>query len=155
MSNRTKELVKIVGYILIPIFIVISILSALSLYYKSENQQVQEADSFFNTDNFMYMYSASIINNFAINTDALLIENSDGETYYESNRYGTYDDYQDNVQIGDKTGRINYLTSYEYKNFKYLIIDNKNSVAYTNVEHTMLTDTIEEIKQRIADNTVY
>ena len=155
MSNRTKELVKIVGYILIPIFIVISILSALSLYYKSENQQVQEADSFFNTDNFMYMYSASIINNFAINTDALLIENSDGETYYESNIYGTYDDYQDNVQIGDKTGRINYLTSYEYKNFKYLIIDNKNSVAYTNVEHTMLTDTIEEIKQRIADNTVY
>lgn len=155
MSNRTKELVKIIGYILIPIFIVISIFSALSLYYRSENQQVQYTDSFFDTDNFMYMYSSSIINNFAINSNALLVEDANGESYYESNRYGMYDDYQDNVQIGDKIGRINYLSSYEYKNFKYLIIDNKNSVAYTNVEHTMLTDTIDEIKQRIANNTVY
>ena len=155
MSNRTKELVKIIGYILIPIFIVISIFSALSLYYRSENQQVQDTDSFFDTENFMYLYTSSVINNFAMNSNALLIESTDGETYYESNRYGSYDDYQDNVQIGNKTGRINYLTSYETKNFKYLIIDNENSVAYTNVEHTMLTDSIDEIKERIANNTVY
>ena len=155
MSNKTKEVTKILGYILIPIFVVIAVFSALSLYYRSENQQVQEMDSFFATENFMYMYSSSIINNFSMNSNALLVESTDGETYYESNRYGMYDDYQDNVQIGNKTGRINYLTSYEYKNFKYLIIDNKNSVAYTNVEHTMLTDSVEEIQQRLADNTIY
>ena len=155
MSNKTKEVTKILGYILIPIFVVIAVFSALSLYYRSENQQVQEMDSFFATENFMYMYSSSIINNFSMNSNALLVESTDGETYYESNRYGMYDDYQDDVQIGNKTGRINYLTSYEYKNFKYLIIDNKNSVAYTNVEHTMLTDSVEEIQQRLADNTIY
>ena len=155
MSNRTKEVIKILGYILIPIFIVIAVFSALSLYYRSENQQVQEMDSFFATENFMYMYSSSIINNFSMNSNALLVESTDGDTYYESNRYGMYDDYQDDVQIGNKTGRINYLTSYEYKNFKYLIIDNKNLVAYTNVEHTMLTDSIEEIQQRLANNTIY
>ena len=59
------------------------------------------------------------------------------------------------MQIGSKKGRVNYLTTYEYKNFKYLIIDNKNSVAYTNVEHTMFTDSIEEIKERLAKNSIY
>ena len=47
------------------------------------------------------------------------------------------------------------MCKYEYKNFKYLIIDNKNSVAYTNVEHTMFTDSIEEIKERLAKNSIY
>ena len=46
MSNKTKEVIKILGYILIPIFVVIAVFSALSLYYRSENQQVQEMDSF-------------------------------------------------------------------------------------------------------------
>ena len=155
MRNKTKQFVKIIGYILIPIFILISIFSALSLYYRSENQQVQEANNFFETDNFMYMYSASIINNFSINANSLLVKDEDGDSYYSSNRYGIYDDYQENVQIGNKKGRVNYLTTYEYKNFKYLIIDNKNSVAYTNVEHTMFTDSIEEIKERLAKNSIY
>lgn len=155
MKNKTKQFVKIIGYILIPIFILISIFSALSLYYRSENQQVQEANNFFETDNFMYMYSASIINNFSINANSLLVKDEDGDSYYSSNRYGIYDDYQENVQIGSKKGRVNYLTTYEYKNFKYLIIDNKNSVAYTNVEHTMFTDSIEEIKERLAKNSIY
>ncbi len=74
MKNKTKQFVKIIGYILIPIFILISIFSALSLYYRSENQQVQEANNFFETDNFMYMYSASIINNFSINANSLFKE---------------------------------------------------------------------------------
>ena len=155
MGNKTKQFVKIIGYILIPIFILISIFSALSLYYRSENQQVQEANNFFETDNFMYMYSSSIINNFSTNANALLVEDEEGDSYYSSNRYGIYDDYQENVQIGNKKGRVNYLTTYEYKNFKYLIIDNKNSVAYTNVEHTMFTDSIEEIKERLAKNSIY
>ena len=155
MGNKTKQFVKIIGYILIPIFILISIFSALSLYYRSENQQVQEANNFFETDNFMYMYSASIINNFSVNANSLLVKDEDGDSYYSSNRYGIYDDYQENVQIGNKKGRVNYLTTYEYKNFKYLIIDNKNSVAYTNVEHTMFTDSIEEIKERLAKNSIY
>lgn len=155
MRNKTKQFVKIIGYILIPIFILISIFSALSLYYRSENQQVQEANNFFETDNFMYMYSASIINNFSVNANSLLVKDEDGDIYYSSNRYGIYDDYQENVQIGNKKGRVNYLTTYEYKNFKYLIIDNKNSVAYTNVEHTMFTDSIEEIKERLAKNSIY
>jgi len=155
VRNKTKQFVKIIGYILIPIFILISIFSALSLYYRSENQQVQEANNFFETDNFMYMYSASIINNFSINANSLLVKDEDGDSYYSSNRYGIYDDYQENVQIGNKKGRVNYLTTYEYKNFKYLIIDNKNSVAYTNVEHTMFTDSIEEIKERLAKNSIY
>ena len=155
MRNKTKQFVKIIGYILIPIFILISIFSALSLYYRSENQQVQEANNFFETDNFMYMYSASIINNFSVNANSLLVKDVDGDSYYSSNRYGIYDDYQENVQIGNKKGRVNYLTTYEYKNFKYLIIDNKNSVAYTNVEHTMFTDSIEEIKERLAKNSIY
>lgn len=155
MRNKIKQFVKIIGYILIPIFILISIFSALSLYYRSENQQVQEANNFFETDNFMYMYSASIINNFSVNANSLLVKDEDGDSYYSSNRYGIYDDYQENVQIGNKKGRVNYLTTYEYKNFKYLIIDNKNSVAYTNVEHTMFTDSIEEIKERLAKNSIY
>lgn len=155
MKNKTKQFVKIIGYILIPIFILISIFSALSLYYRSENQQVQEVSNFFETDNFMYMYSSSIINNFSTNANALLVEDEEGDSYYSSNRYGIYDDYQENVQIGNKKGRVNYLTTYEYKNFKYLIIDNKNSVAYTNVEHTMFTDSIEEIKERLAKNSIY
>jgi signal transduction histidine kinase len=155
VRNKTKQFVKIIGYILIPIFILISIFSALSLYYRSENQQVQEANNFFETDNFMYMYSASIINNFSVNANSLLVKDEDGDSYYSSNRYGIYDDYQENVQIGNKKGRVNYLTTYEYKNFKYLIIDNKNSVAYTNVEHTMFTDSIEEIKERLAKNSIY
>ena len=155
MRNKTKQFVKIIGYILIPIFILISIFSALSLYYRSENQQVQEANNFFETDNFMYMYSASIINNFSVNANSLLVKDEDGDSYYSSNRYGIYDAYQENVQIGNKKGRVNYLTTYEYKNFKYLIIDNKNSVAYTNVEHTMFTDSIEEIKERLAKNSIY
>lgn len=155
MRNKTKQFVKIIGYILIPIFILISIFSALSLYYRSENQQVQEANNFFETDNFMYMYSASIINNFSVNANSLLVKDEDGDSYYSSNRYGIYDDCQENVQIGNKKGRVNYLTTYEYKNFKYLIIDNKNSVAYTNVEHTMFTDSIEEIKERLAKNSIY
>ncbi len=159
MRNRTKEIIKIVGYLLIPVFIVISILSALSLYYENKNKQVQDTTNYFATDNFAYTYSASIINNFYINSGSEIVEYDNGEvkaeSFYQSSSYGIYSDYQDDVEIGDAIGRINYLDSYEYKNFKYLIIDNENAVAYTNVEHTMLTDTIEEIEQRLAENNVY
>lgn len=32
------------------------------------------------------------------------------------------------------------------ENFIFLIIDNNKNIAYTNLEHTMNTDTVEEIK---------
>ena len=47
--------------------------------------------------------------------------------------------------------------SEEYINFKFLIIDKNNNIAYTNLEHTMNTDSIEKIKEflRINSSNIY
>ena len=154
MGNSTKRLIKITGYVLIPIFIIILIFSALSLYYGNENKQIQEANDFFSTDDFKDMYATSIVNNFSINANYRRAETEEGEEYYISGGAGVYYDTQTNVNINDADGIINYLSG-DDKNFKYLIINNEENMAFTNVEHTMMTDNIEGIKNRLSQNTTY
>ena len=46
-------------------------------------------------------------------------------------------------------------TIFNDKNFKFLIIDNKTNKAFTNLEQTMKTDTIEKIKQELSNYSYY
>jgi len=51
--------------------------------------------------------------------------------------------------------QINYRTYLENRNFKFLIIDNKTNTAYTNLPSTMKTDTVDKIKQELANYSYY
>ena len=53
--------------------------------------------------------------------------------------------------------RYNIYVPDEYTNFNFLIIDNDENIAYTNLEHTMNTDSIEEIKESlsVSSNNIY
>ena len=57
------------------------------------------------------------------------------------------------MDIGNNKGRIYYLT--EYSDIDFLFVNPEQSIAVTNLEHTMNTDTIEEIKNQIKSSEVY
>lgn len=130
---KQSKLLKTITYILIPIIIAIMILSFLSYYGQNyENIRTNEKE-YFATDQFVSRYM-DILSTFS---NRLIYKNEELPTCYDGEMQIAYlGDYQ------------NYETSIQ-DCYALIIYQNK---AITNVELTAETNTIEKIKNFIAQN---
>lgn len=135
-----RRILKNISYILIPIFLVIFVGTIASVIFIESNQDFKDAENFYETKWFSYEFFddisryTAILEKININTDIVY-------------------DVQEDVDIGNNKGRIYYLT--EYSDIDFLFVNPEQSIAVTNLEHTMNTDTIEEIKNQIKSSEVY
>jgi len=156
---------KNVCYFLAPFFGLILIACITGLVIIDIDIEVEETTNYYDTRLFSNNYFNSINNYFHIPAFAIdrssiteIITDTSGNYQQYSYEYSSmaeyYDDVQENVEINGKQGII-YYNRNTNNNFKYLMIDTHNNVAITNLEHTMRTDSIEEIKEEINQNSVY
>ena len=165
---------KNICYFLVPFFGLILIACVMGLVIIDTDIEVEETTNYYDTRLFSSSYFSSIEHYFyRLLADTQTSENADinseeklevsneeesaslkyAESIYEVVSSNA-NDIQENVDINGKKGIIYYNTNTS-NNFKYLMIDTKRAIAVTNLEHTMRTDSIEEIKQAIGENTVY
>ena len=141
MSNTFKSGIKIACYITLPILIIVLILAIANVSYVYSQGQIKENEEFKDSQSFTDTYEnyISLMFNRVINE-------------YDK----SWEDKQEDVDINGQKGMIIYVSE-EYINFKFLIIDKNNNIAYTNLEHTMNTDSIEKIKEflRINSSNIY
>ena len=147
---------KNICYFIAPIFGLILIACIAGLIIMDTEIELENTSNYYDTKIFSNNYLLSIYANTYIPTflneeTSKEQNNSQGDTI-DMRSYGY--DIQENVQINDGTGIIWYKTD-NNSNFKYLMIDYENRIAVTNLEHTMRTDTIDEIKGIIAENPTY
>lgn len=142
VPNKYAMLIRIVCYIAIPILMLSMLQCILSIAYFANHNQRIEIDNYFETEQFSDLYMSSILNN---------IDNN--YSYYTQ---GPIDvSYLEEVSQNGIKEQINYRTYLENRNFKFLIIDNKTNTAYTNLPRTMKTDTVDKIKQELANYSYY
>ena len=135
-----RRVLKNISYILIPIFLFIFIGTMASVIFIEANNDFKEAENFYETKWFSFQYFDDIFNY------ATLLDKTE---YNKSFAY----DIQEDVNIGKSKGKIYYLI--EYSNIDFLFVDVKQGIAITNLEHTMNTDTVEEIKNHIKKSETY
>ena len=135
-----RRILKNISYILIPIFLVIFVVTIVSVIFIESNQDFKNAKNFYETKWFAFEYFDDISRYTA------LLEKIDSDTDIAY-------DVQEDVNIGNRDGKIYYLT--EYSDIDFLFVNPEQSIAVTNLEHTMNTDTIEEIKNQIKSSEVY
>ncbi len=152
--NKYAALIRTICYILIPLAIFSILKSVVSLwYFEQEDTQVKTID-FFESKEFANLYKESIINNVeASYQNKVQVQYQHlGETtnIIENNKYTLYiPNYYDVVESNVQGQKIYYKNYLQNKNLKFLIVDNKTNVAITNVNQTLNTDTIEEIKNEL------
>lgn len=139
-----SRILKNISYFLVPIFIISLIGSIAALAIMDSDVTIKGSSNFYETQSFSDIYIRNIYQ---------AMNKIDNIQYYEENDIYYYD-VQENISIGNQKGRI-YYQAESSNNFQYLIIDEKAGIACTNLNHTMKTDTIEEIKELLKQNTIY
>lgn len=156
---------KNICYFLAPVFGVMLIACIAGLIIADTDIELKDTDNYYETRLFSDSYLSSISSYSyipVINKNSTLSEgNADGTemvTYSSITDYFADRNYdiQGDVAINGKRGIIYYTNAgRNNSNFKYLMIDTKNGIARTNLEHTMKADSIEEIKNIISENKIY
>lgn len=168
---------KNICYFLAPFFGLILVACITGLVIIDTDIEVEETTNYYDTRLFSNNYFNSIYNYFYIpvfqHNESSKINAGDTENLVDSNEeasvsieygessythYGVVEyygyDVQEDVDINGKKGVI-YYNRNTSNNFKYLMIDTAKAIAVTNLEHTMRTDSIEEIKEVIGENSTY
>lgn len=143
------RIAKNISYFLVPVFLIMLIASIGGLMIMDSDIRIKEAENYYETKLFSEQYFNDTYRYYSITYP----DREDLETldYYNTR----YDDYQEGVDIEGKEGVIYYDQYDENNNFRYIVIDVQEGIARTNLEHTMRTDSIEEIKQVLSENTLY
>lgn len=145
VPNKYALPIRIICYILIPICMLAIVQSTISILYFAEQKQNKIVNNYYETQQFLNLYKQSIYNN----VEACY--KSSEPFGYEVDISNLYEVTEANTQNGD----IYYKTYLENKNFKFLIIDNKTNKAFTNLEQTTKTDTIEKLQEELSTYAYY
>lgn len=145
VPNKYALLIRIICYILIPICMLSIIQSTISILYFAEQKGNKVVSNYYETQQFLNLYKQSIYNN----VEACY--KSSDPLGYEVDISNLYEVTEANTQ----NGNIYYKTYLENKNFKFLIIDNKTNKAFTNIEQTTKTDTIEKLEKELSSYSYY
>ena len=138
------RILKNIAYILFPIFATILILLIFCLSYPLERESIKADIGFYDTNTFAEDYAYEIFG--SLTTVDVLKQNLQIDTY----RY--YYTHTETVENNDEVKNINYYSNYYGSNVLWLIIDNDTKEAYTNLEYSLDTSNLENIKKKIMSN---
>lgn len=135
---KDSKVLKIISYIILPIFIAGIVITFLYELDKNDYGKVQiEASTYFETDSFLNQYMSTL----SEETENLIYRNKDYKTI-QDNDYTLYYNYGSQNKY-DYYGKI--------KDFYYAIVYKQK--VFTNVELTTETNTLDGIKNYIKNNS--
>ena len=138
------RILKNVSYVLFPIIFTILVLLIFCLSYPLERDSIKADIDFYDTNTFAEDYANRIFG--SLTTVDVLKENS------QSDVYSYYYNHTENIENNDEVNSINYYTDYHGSNVIWLIVDNSTKIAYTNLNYSIDTSTLENIKNKIMEN---
>ena len=151
----TNPLLKIISFLTLPIFLMVIVIDIIVIAYSIENPEVRESTDFYDTDMFISSYMSEVTrismnvhdeieNGFVYDEYGYIIEEN-GENINDSTP----------IYVQDGEYRIYYQSNYIKKKFIYLVVDSENKIAYTNIQQTEQTNSINELKQNLISENKY
>ncbi len=156
---ENSKITKIIGYTLVPILSLLIIVEACSvIYYATYEEDFENYISYVETDRFANQYLSNIVRAIHISenekkyieksTNSMISMMADGIDYE------SYDRIKEKVEIIAQTAdpiQYNFSTIRKYD----ILVISPEGYIITNVEKTIETDTVEEIKQYISSKQYY
>ena len=141
------RVLKNISYVLFPIFLTILVLLIVCLSYPLERHAIKEGLDYYETNTFAENYALEIFS--SLNAVTFLKDNNDGDIF-------SYEYIQtEGLENDDEANELNYYYEYYGNNVIWLIIDNNTKKAYTNLEYSLETSSIQNIKDTIMQNQRY
>ena len=152
-SILKNQVLKILAFLTLPIFAMIIIIDCVLIYYSVAHPEIKENKDFYDTDMFIESYLGEVERK----SSSLKDEVEEG---YFIDEYGYWiDPAEENdrmpIYVQDGEYRIYYQTNHTKKKFIYLLINEETKIAYTNIQQTAKTNTLEKLKQEIITNNKY
>ncbi len=140
------RVLKNIAYVLFPIFFTALIILIVCLGSPMERHAIKEGLDYYDTNTFAENYAMEIFS--GINAVNIFNEQSDQNAY-------TYYYTQTQEIENDIANEINYYSEYNGSNVKWLIIDNNTKKAYTNLDYSLETSSLQNIIDTIMQNAKY
>ena len=144
---------KLAAFITLPIFIMMIIMDCIIIYYSVAHPEIKENKDFYDTDMFIDSYMISV------KSKGMSLKDEIDNGYF-IDEYGSTFRLNDGsnlepIYIQDGEYRVYYQTNHSKKKFIYLLINEDTKIAYTNIQQTSKTNSLEKLKQEITTNKKY
>ena len=148
-----NQVLKTIAFLTLPIFAMIIIVDCIIIYYSVACPEIKENKEFYDTDMFIDSYMGEVERKGSSLKDEV-------EEGYFIDEYGYWiDSVEDSdrmpIYVQDGEYKIYYQTNHTKKKFIYLLVNEETKIAYTNIQQTSKTNTIEKLKQEIISNNKY
>ena len=141
------RVLKNIAYVLFPILLIILVLLIICLSFPLERHAIKNGLAYYDTNTFAENYAIEIFN--SLNAVAYFKDNTQGDIY-------SYEYIQtESIQNDDEVNELNYYYEYTGNNVVWLIIDKNTKKAYTNLEYSLGTSSLQNIKETIMQNQKY
>ena len=141
------RVLKNISYVIAPIILAILIILIVCLANPIEREAINNNKNYYETTLFAEHYTTEIISAFST------VKNLQGFDYTSSrhNVYITEEPVEGNKQVK----KIYYFSERYGNNIKWLIIDKKNKEAFTNIDYSIETSTLEDVQKQIIEKGQY
>ena len=138
------RVLKNISYILFPILVIMLFIIVFSLSYPLEKEAIKAKKDYYETNTFAENYAYKIFG--SLTTVGSLKQNEKNDAYSYSYMH------TETIENNEYVKSINYYTDYIGSNVLWLIIDNDTKKAYTNLDYSIDTSTLENIISKIMKN---
>lgn len=148
-----NQVLKTIAFLTLPIFAMIIIVDCIIIYYSVACPEIKENKDFYDTDMFIDSYMGEV------ERKGVSLKDEVEEGYF-IDEYGYEIDPVEDIDrmpiyVQDGEYKIYYQTNHTKKKFIYLLVNEEAKIAYTNIQQTSRTNTIEKLKQEIISNNKY
>lgn len=148
-----NQVLKTIAFLTLPIFAMIIIVDCIIIYYSVECPEIKENKDFYDTDMFIDSYMGEV------ERKGVSLKDEVEEGYFIDEYGYEIDPVEDTdrmpIYVQDGEYKIYYQTNHTKKKFIYLLVNEEAKIAYTNIQQTSKTNTIEKLKQEIISNNKY
>ena len=148
-----NQVLKTIAFLTLPIFAMIIIVDCIIIYYSVACPEIKENKDFYDTDLFIDSYMGEV------ERKGVSLKDEVEEGYFIDEYGYEIDPVEDTdrmpIYVQDGEYKIYYQTNHTKKKFIYLLVNEEAKIAYTNIQQTSKTNTIEKLKQEIISNNKY
>ena len=152
-SILKNQVLKTIAFLTLPIFAMIIIVDCIIIYYSVACPEIKENKDFYDTDIFIDSYMGEV------ERKGVSLKDEVEEGYFIDEYGYEIDPVEDTdrmpIYVQDGEYKIYYQTNHTKKKFIYLLVNEEAKIAYTNIQQTSKTNTIEKLKQEIISNNKY
>ena len=149
-SILKNQVLKTIAFLTLPIFAMIIIVDCIIIYYSVACPEIKENKDFYDTDMFIDSYMGEV------ERKGVSLKDEVEEGYFIDEYGYEIDPVEDTdrmpIYVQDGEYKIYYQTNHTKKKFIYLLVNEEAKIAYTNIQQTSKTNTIEKLKQEIISN---